>query len=348
MEDKEFKAKKLFNPEGDDTNKRIIGAEPTNVFDLYNIKYKWAEKMWDNMLANHWVPEKSSMANDKSSYKTLAEDEQTAYLKLLSFLIFLDSLQTNNIPHIAEYITASEVMLPLSRQAFDEALHSRSYGHIMTSIFDEETANKAIYYWREDEIMQKRNSYIANIYQRFIDEPNPKDFIRCLIANYLLEGLYFYNGFYFFYNLGSRGMMTDTVTQIKYINRDELQHCSLFKYIIVEIQKEEPELWKSMESEVYDMFKEAVKQEIEFSSHIIGDKILGMTNQSIEDYTKYLGNKRLKAIKMDQIFGNIKNPYEHLESIGGVEDESSTKSNFFETTSIAYKQANILSGWDEI
>lgn len=343
-----LKEKKLFNPLGDDTEKRIIGANPTNTFDLYNIKYKWAEKVWDSMLANHWVPEKSSMVTDKSSYKTLSEDEQTAYLKILSFLIFLDSVQTNNIPNISEYITASEIILPLSRQTFDEALHSRSYGHIMTSIFDKETAEKAIYYWREDEIMQKRNSYIANIYQKFVDNPNSTDFVRTLIANYLLEGLYFYNGFYFFYNLGSRGLMTDTVTQIRYINRDELQHCSLFRYIILELKKEEPELWNSMEQEVYDMFKEAVKQEIEFSTHVIGDKILGMTCDSIEQYTKYLANKRLKAIGMNHIYEGIKNPYTHLEAIGGVEDEGSSKSNMFETQSIAYKQANILSGWDDI
>ena len=340
--------KKLFNPDGDDTNKRIINANLTNTFDLYNIKYKWAEKVWDAMLANHWVPEKSSMVTDKASYKDLTEDEKVAYLKILSFLIFLDSVQTNNIPNIANYITASEIMLPLSRQVFDEALHSRSYGHIMTSIFDKETAEKAIYYWREDEIMKKRNAYIAEIYQDFVDEPTNKGFIRTLIANYLLEGLYFYNGFYFFYNLGSRGLMTDTVTQIRYINRDELQHCSLFRYIIIEIQNEEPSLWKSMEEEVYDMFREAAKQEIEFSSHIIGDKILGMTCESIEQYSHYLANKRLKAINCDKVFPDVKNPYAHLEAIGGVEDEGSSKSNMFETTSISYKQAHILAGWDDI
>lgn len=343
-----LKEKKLFNPNGDDTEKRVINGEPTNTFDLYNIKYPWAIKVWDAMLSNNWVPEKSSMVSDKNSYKHTSEDEQTAYLKTLSFLIFLDSIQTNNVPNISNYITASEVILPLSRQTFDEALHSKSYGHIMTSIFDKETADKAIYYWREDEIMKERNSYIAKIYQDFIDSPTDKGFIRVLIANYLLEGLYFYNGFYFFYNLGSRGLMTDTVTQIKYINRDELQHCSLFRYIIKEIQVEEPELWNSMKDEVQDMFKNAVEQEIAFSTHIIGDKILGMTTDSIKQYTKYLANKRLKAIGMDELYKDIKNPYKHLEAIGGVEDESSSKSNMFETTSIAYKQANILDGWDDI
>lgn len=74
---------------------------------------------------------------------------------------------------------------------------------------------------------------------------------------------------------------------------------------------DEPE-WNSMEQEVYDMFKEAVKQEIEFSTHVIGDKILGMTCDSIEQYTKYLANKRLKAIGMNHIYEGIKNPYTHL------------------------------------
>ena len=343
-----FEEKKLFNVNGNDEDKKIINANPTNVFDLYNIKYKWAIKCWDTMIANFWVPEKSSMANDKNSYLQLSEKEQEAFLKILSFLIFLDSIQTNNIPNISNYITASEVTLALSMQTFTEGLHSKSYGYILTSIFDKATAEKAIYYWKDDEVLKERNSFIAKIYQDFKDNPTDKGFVKVIIANYILEGLYFYNGFNFFYNLGSRGFMTDTVTQIKYINRDELVHCNLFRHIINSLREEEPKLFKEMENEIYDMFKNAVDQEIKFSNHIIGNDILGMTEDSIVDYTHYIANQRLKAIKLEEIFPKVKNPYKHLETLAGIEHEGTSKSNIFEVQSIAYKQANILSGWDDL
>ena len=40
--------------------------------------------------------------------------ERSAYDKILSFLVFLDSIQTANLPNIGAYITANEVNLCLS------------------------------------------------------------------------------------------------------------------------------------------------------------------------------------------------------------------------------------------
>lgn len=340
--------KLLFNPNGDDTEKRLIKGNTTNVFDLYNVKYKWAKKSYDDMMANHWIPEKASMMNDKQSFNQLTETEKEAYLKILSFLIFLDSIQTNNIPNIADYITAPEVVVALAIQTKEEAIHSKSYGHIMTSIFDKETAEKSIYYWRDVKILLERNSYIAKIYQDFSDNSTDENFVRVLIANYLLEGLYFYNGFYFFYNLASRGLMVETSVQIKYINRDELQHCALFVNIINTLREEEPELIKKMEDEIYEMFKIAVEQEITFTLHALGEGILGMNENSVRDYTSYIANRRLKSIKMNEIFPKVKNPYSHLDYMAGVEDETTNKPNVFEVNSTQYKQANAIGGWENI
>ena len=50
--------------------------------------------------------------------------------KILSFLVFLDSIQTANLPNIGAYITANEVNLCLSIQAFQECVHSQSYSYI--------------------------------------------------------------------------------------------------------------------------------------------------------------------------------------------------------------------------
>lgn len=347
-----MKSKLLFNPNAEDNEKRVFGGETTNTFNLYDIKYDWAYNsrsgIWSKMLANHWIPEKSGMSSDKASYKNMTNEEQEAFLKILSFLIFLDSIQTNNIPNIADYITAPEIVLCLARQQFDEALHSRSYGFIMTSIFDRETALKAIYYWKNDKILLERNETIARIYQNFKDNPSEDNFLEVLIANFLLEGLYFYNGFYFFYNLASRGLMTDTSTQIRYINRDELLHCLLFQNIINEFRKENPLIWNRNIDKIYKLFETATQQEIKFSQHIIGDKILGMSNNSIKQFAEYLANKRLREIGLERLYSKNTHPYKHLQNLSGIENEISQKSNIFESRSINYKQATHLQGWDDL
>lgn len=266
--------KKLFNVDGDDTliNRRMIKGNVTNLFNLNNVKYQWANKLYRLMMENFWIPEKVSLFDDKRAYNELMPAEQNAYDGILSFLVFLDSIQTNNLPNISDYITAPEVNLILAIQTYQEAVHSQSYAYIIESIIPAEKRAYIYDRWRDDKVLLERNKYIAEIYQDFVDERNDKNFARVLMANYLLEGVYFYNGFNFFYNLSARSLMVGTADEIKYINRDELTHCVIFANIIKEIRAENTTFFS--EDEIYEMFAKAVEQEINWSNHIIGDQVL--------------------------------------------------------------------------
>lgn len=341
--------KRLFNPNASDDNIRVLGGETTNLLNLENIKYGWAHDIFDQIFANNWLPHKAPMGSDKQGFKQLTHYEQKAYKDIISFLVFLDSIQTNNLPNIASYITAPDIVYVLARQTYDEAIHSKSYGWILSSLFNHNEANEIVYAWRDNPILLERNKFIAEIYQTFVDEPTSFNLLSAIVANYLLEGLYFYNGFQFFHNLAARGLMVGTDTQIRYIQRDELQHCAIFQNILIEIKKENPELFDSFRPRLEELFKQAVEWEIKFSQNILGNNILGITNKSIEEYSYYLGNLRLRNIKEPALFPKIpKNPYRHLELIAGVEDESSNRSNNFEVTSINYKTITAISGFDDI
>lgn len=340
--------KKLFYPEANDDNIKVIGGETTNLLNLEQIKYQWAHDIFNVIYSNNWLPEKVSMGGDKTQWKKLSEDEQEGFENIISFLVFLDSIQTNNLPNIADYITAPDVKYVLARQTFDEAIHSKSYGWIGSSIFTHQEFSKIVYKWKEGGVLLDRISKITEGYEEFLNNQNDEEFVKVAVKNYLLEGLYFYNGFQFFHNLASRGLMIGSQTQIKYIQRDEIQHCNIFKNIINELRKEEPELFQKMVPTIYDLFKEAVQWEIDFSTEVIGNKILGMTIDSITNYSHHLGNKRLKDIGLDQIFPKSKNPYKHLEVAAGVEDETTNRANNFEITSTQYKNASVLDGWDDL
>jgi len=343
--------KKLFNPEADDKKQRLYKGETTNLLNLANVKYPEFINYVDIAYQNNWHPAKINMSTDRKQYENvLSDDERRGYDDLLSFLIFLDSIQTNNLSNIAEYITLPEVVYFLARQTWDEALHSRSYGHILQNLMSKEDADKIVYRWRDNVILRERIKVITDIYETSRSEQTDENFVSVLVANYLLEGLYFYNGFQFFHNLTSRGIMVATDTQIRYIQRDENVHCLAFEKIIEISMKEDPEIWTTeMKELVYNMFRTAVEWEIKFSFDTLGNKILGIRKESITDYTHYLANKRLKKIGLDEIFPQVKtNPYKHLEKIAAVDDESSNRSNQFEVTSITYKSPEIIDGWDDI
>lgn len=335
---------KLFNPAGNDdpASRSMVNGNITNIFNLNDVKYPWANKLYRQMAGNTWFPEKVDLSEDKKSIKTLDEAEYRAFKGILSFLIFLDSVQTNNVPNIFEHITAPEVKFLGAIQTFQEAIHSQSYQYILESLVPSEERRLVYDNWRTDKVLFDRIRYIGEMFQEFLDNQNLDSFKRVLIANYLLEGLYFYNGFSFFYQLASRSKMMGTTRVIRYINRDELTHCLMFRKII-------PEVFSTTKDKdmIYEMFETATIQEINWSHHILGDDILGITKQSSEDYTKWLSNQRLKDIGLEPIYTGItKNPYSHLAKIANEEGSSDVRENFFEGTVTNYSQSEGTGGWD--
>lgn len=346
-----MKRKELFNPNATE-DIQMINGDTTNLLDLSFIPkdYEIFHKLVDTSYSNNWLPQKVSMAADVYDYKNrLTDDEKEGYDDVLSFLVFLDSIQVNNLPILASFITSPHVTYWLARQSYEEAIHSKSYGWILSSLMSKENANKIVFKWKENKVLLDRILFITQVYQEFADNPADLNFLKSVVGNYLLEGLYFYNGFQYFYNLGNRGLMLGTKTQIAYIQRDELVHCTAFENVINLTLKENPELNTPENIQIInDMFKQAVEWEINFSVQTVGNKVLGMTEQSITDYTYYLANMRLKKIGLEEIFPKSKNPYIHLEKSAGVEDESSNRTNNFEGTSIAYKSPEVLDGWGDI
>ena len=339
----EVKKKPLFNEFGDRDPrlKRVINGNTTNLNDFNNMKYTWASDWYRQGMNNFWIPEEINLAQDLKDYKKLLPEERTAYDKILSFLIFLDSIQTANLSNINSYITASEINLCLTIQSFQEAVHSQSYSYMLDSICSPEERNEILYQWKDDEILLKRNKFIGDLYNEFINNPNEYNLIKTLMANYILEGIYFYSGFMFFYNLERNGKMPGSAQEIRYINRDENTHLWLFRNIIKELQSENPESFTAdLKNELREMMRIGVENEILWGHYVIGDKIQGINKKLIEDYIKYLGNKRLKEIGLDVLFqGYQSNPAAWVDVVA---NSNSVKTDFFEAKSTAYAKVSTL------
>lgn len=74
----------------------------------------------------------------------------------------------------------------------------------------------------------KEKYVYGNCYNEFQENRDGFALMKTLIANYILEGIYFYSGFMFFYNLSRNGKMSGSAQEIRYINRDENTHLWLF------------------------------------------------------------------------------------------------------------------------
>ncbi|EXX87944.1 ribonucleotide-diphosphate reductase subunit beta [Paenibacillus darwinianus] len=339
--------KKLFNEEGDRDwgMRRMIGGNTTNLIELNNVKYDWATKMYRQMMNNFWIPEEIPLAQDAKDYKNLSLSERNSYDKIISFLIFLDSLQTANLPNINEYITAPEVNLILTVHTFQEAVHSQSYSYILDSVCSAEAREQIYNAWREDKNLLKRNRFITDLYENFIAEPSSQNLVKTIMANYILEGIYFYSGFSFFYALGRQGKMLGTVSEIKYIQRDELTHLALFQGIFREVRKENPELFTPvLIEELRQMMRTAVENEVEWGQYITNNQIAGLTNEILEQYIKWLSNERLRKLGLDVLYPEItEHPMKWVESFSNM---NGMKTDFFEQKVTNYSKSSNLNWGD--
>lgn len=341
----ELRKKALFNEHGDIDviSRRMINGNTTNLNDFNNMKYDWVSRWYRQAMNNFWIPEEINLSQDIKDYRELTAAEKTAYDKILSFLIFLDSIQTANLPNVGEYITANEINLCLTIQAFQEAVHSQSYSYMLDSICSPEERTKILYQWKDDEHLLKRNKFIGDIYNDFQVDKTPQQLLRTMVANYVLEGVYFYSGFMFFYNLGRIGKMPGSVQEIRYINRDENTHLWLFRSMILELKKEEPELFTPEAVEEFkSMIKEGALQEIAWGEYVIGNDIEGLTIDMVSSYIKYLANLRSENLGFGILFEGFENEPPSMSWVSQYSDANLIKTDFFEAKPSAYSKSSAI------
>lgn len=340
-----LKKRPLFNPNGDThvQRRKIIGGNTTNLNDFNNMKYIWVSGWYRQAMNNFWIPEEINLGVDIKDYRNLPSAEKRAYDKILSFLIFLDSIQTANLPNISEYITANEINLCLSIQAFQEAVHSQSYSYMLDTICEPQERNEVLYQWKEDRYLLERNEFIGNLYNAFQEEKSTEMLVKTIVANYILEGIYFYSGFMFFYNLGRNQLMPGSVQEIRYINRDENTHLWLFRNILTELKKEEPELFtEEYVNEYRSMIKEGCEQEIKWGHYVIGDDVQGLNREMITDYVQYLGNLRCTNLGFAPIYEGHETEPESMRWVSQYSNANEIKTDFFEARSTAYAKSSAL------
>lgn len=328
--------KKIFDEHGSDNleDRKILGGHSTGIMNLNSVKYKWAPTLLGIMQNNFWLPQKVSLVEDKASLKDLTTDELTALKSTLSFLIALDSMQVSNLPVLSDYITSPEVSGIFTVQAYQELVHSQSYQYILQELFPNLEREEIYNYWRTNPLLLERNKTIADMYQKFIDNRTEDNFKLALCADYVLEGIYFYIGFNFFYQLAARNKGVGIAKVIKYIENDEVTHVSFMNYLVKELLTSKEDL-----AMLEGAIREAVEQELKWGRATYTN-ILGISDESTEAYIKYIANQRAKTVGLGTLYkGFTTNPYAYLDA--------KKKGNFFETTVVEYSQSTAVAGWDD-
>ncbi|KHE70070.1 ribonucleotide-diphosphate reductase subunit beta [Halobacillus sp. BBL2006] len=343
----EIQKRKLVDHKAPNAATGIINGRSSNVLNWDDTRYSWAYPMYKNMLANFWIPNEINMSNDLKQWKTLSDQEQSSFKKIIGLLAFLDSIQTDYSGKIADYLTDSSLSALMQVLAFQEVVHNQSYSYVLSTLVDQQEQERIFEYWKHDDILIERNQFITNGYEEFADSPSIESFLRSIVYDVVLEGLFFYAGFAFFYNLARNNKMVSTSTMINYINRDEQIHVTLFARIFKETLKENPLLDEDKYlTFVTETFEKAAALEIKWAHHIIGDRFPGIPIQDLEDYIRFMANKRSRQLGAEKPFPEYKkNP---LKWIRAYQEVDEGKSDFFEQKSRQYTKVSETNGFDEL
>lgn len=339
--------KGLFNPDEPNKSTGIINGQSSGLLNWNDIAYPQMYELYEALLSNFWKAQEINMQDDIKQWSGLSEREQDVFLRVNTQLASLDSLQTPTMSNVMDYVTDSSFKAIFAVISQQEAVHNESYSYILSSLVPLSEQNARFNQAKSDPLVRKRNALILEAYEAFRSEPGPETLLRLGVNSIILEGIYFYAGFAFFYHLARQQKMLRTSTMISYIQRDEMQHAYFISQFVRILLQENKELdTEENRKYIVDVIGEAVELEKEWARTLF-EGIDGIDAEEFEGYVEYLANKRLRQLGFPNSYEERDNPMPWIQVF---DDDmmNQTKSDFFEQKSRAYAKVSQENGFDEL
>lgn len=284
------------------------------------VKYPEIEALNRKMLSFFWVPEKMDITRDRTEFTQLGEVGQHIFTSNIKRQILLDSVQGRSPSLTFLRITSNpELETAIQTWSFFEQLHSRSYTHIIRNIYNDPSevfdqigditeivkcADDISKYY--DNLLNKIS--LSETGQSVSDYELKKALWLCLASVNALEGIRFYVSFACSWafaenkTANNQSLMEGNAKIIREIARDENLHLALTQLLLGRILvKDDPDfeiIKRDCHDEVCGIFMEAVEQEENWAEYIFSKgSILGLNEKIMKDYVRYIGAKRMQALK---------------------------------------------------
>ena len=298
-------------------------GESVDIARYDSVRYPQFEKITDKQLGFFWRPEEMDLSKDSKDFASLNEFEQHIFTSNLKRQILLDSVQGRS-PNLAFLPMASvpELEVMVETWAFFETIHSRSYTHIIrniyanpSKIFDEiktiqpilDCAHDISVYY-DDFISYSRWYELLGLGEHTVNNKTitidlyelKKKLFLCLMSVYILEGIRFYVSFACSWAFAELKKMEGNAKVIKFIARDENTHLAASTSIIKHLLKDDPDfarIRQETESQVIQMFKDAIEQEKDWAKYLFKDgSMIGLNERLLGDYVEWIGCRRMRAL----------------------------------------------------
>ncbi|MDX9893469.1 MAG: ribonucleotide-diphosphate reductase subunit beta [Patescibacteria group bacterium] len=331
----------------------IINNSTTDPNKILPLKYPWARLHYKNGVANNWVPEEVPMQDDielwkRQGPKALTADERRMILWNLGFFSTAESLTANNIVlAIYRHVTNPECRQYMLRQAYEEAVHTDTFIYCCDSLGLDPDEIYTMY--EKIPSIKEKDDFVVDMTKSVLDPnfntvgvANIQRFVHDLVGFYvIMEGIFFYAGFAMMLSLLRHNKMIGVGEQFQFILRDESVHLAFGTDLINTIVNENPDIWTAeFQQNIKDNIVKAVALETKYAYDALPKGILGLRADIVEDYLKYIADRRLERIGLAKVY-NTANPFPWMSEIIDARKEK----NFFETRVNEYQTSGNLQ-WD--
>lgn len=303
-------------------------------YTLHPIKYPKLWNMYKKQQACFWVATEIDFSKDKSDWNNkLNEDERYFIKNILAFFAGSDGIVSVNIlDNFSKDVKILEAQMTYNFQGTMESIHSEVYSLMIDTYIDDEIEKNLLFNAIEKIPCIKKKADWA-LKWTITDD---KSFAKRLVAFAIIEGLFFSGAFCSIYWIKERSILPGLTKSNEFIARDEGLHtefaCLLYSMIVNRISNED----------IYMMIKEAVEIESEFITESLPVKLIGMNNDLMIKYIKYVADWLLVNLGYEKLY-NIPNPFSFMNTIG-----MESRSNFFDERTSTYQKAHIFNSFAEL
>ena len=335
-------------------SKRIINGKDTMFFNILPLKYQWAYDLYKTMKANHWEPEDIPMQRDVEQWRdttgAISEIDRWIIKMAIGYFSAAEGIVGDNILHVTrELVTAPELKLVLGRHAHEENIHADSLVYMISSLGLNPHECEAMF--EDVPTIKAKNSLVVNNsrgLRRDVDLTQTAN-KQALAKNMFLfgqcmEGTQFYGLFGMVLSLYRQNKFPGIGQMFRYTLRDESNHISVFKNLLVDLIDENPDIWTAdFKEELTDLMREAVRLEKAFIEDCLPVNALGLSAAEFTQYIDYIADRRLESVGLAPIHPGIQNPLPWLAEMMDIKKEQ----NFFEGRVTEYQKSSALNHVDD-
>ena len=322
------------------THHSILGTGIQQGLLLKPVSYPWAYDLYNQAVANTWFPQEIQLGQDLVDFARMTQDEQAALTFLMSYFNPNELLVNKALAFgVYPYLGAAECHLYLAKQMWEEANHCMAFEYVLETFPIDRAAAYSSHVKVPSMVAKEEfeTRFIKRMTEATLDistVAGKQDFVRNLIAyNVILEGIWFYSGFMVALSFRQRNLLRNFASLIDWVVRDESLHLKFGINLILTVLDENPNIaTDDFADEIRQMILTAVEMEAAYNRDLLPRGILGMNAEYINNYVKYLADRRLEELGFEPEY-HVANPAKWMATA----NDTLQLVNFFESTNTSYE-----------